>query len=68
MDGEDLLLESLQAGRSILVFVPPETNLDSAAENIREYYARVHAMNLSIVPMMTETDQKLAIGPGMRIE
>lgn len=66
MNDVERLLRDLKAGHSALIVVPPHLDIHTAEEAMNEFGIE-NGMNLSIVPMMTETDQKLAIGPGTEI-
>ena len=61
------LLKELQEGRSVLMPVPPNLDIDLVVVSMM-LFGLEHGMELSIMPMISETDQKLAIGPGSPVE
>ncbi len=65
MNEADRLIRDLKEGHSALMAVPLHVEIDEVAMIVKQV-GEDHAMNLSVVPMITETDQKLAIGPGTR--
>lgn len=66
MSQEAHLLRDLNAGHSALINVPLDVNIQEAADTMREW-GRIHRRELSVVPMVTDKDQKLAVGPGVLI-
>lgn len=67
MSQEENLLRDLSAGHTALVDVPLDVNIQEAANAMREW-GRIHGRELSVVEMVTDEDQKLAIGPGAMLE
>jgi hypothetical protein len=63
MNEVERLLKDLRTGHACLMDVPMSTDIQMAAKEVRDW-GRDQGMALSIVPVITESDQKLAIGPG----
>lgn len=63
MDEAERLLRDLREGHTCLMNVPLGDDLVMAENEVREF-GRDHDMELSIVQMTTDTDQKLAIWSG----
>lgn len=63
MNQEARLLRGLDEGHSALVDVPSDVDIHHAADTLRNW-GRTQGRELSIVTIVTDEDQKLAVGPG----
>lgn len=66
MSQAERLWRDLDTGHSALMDVPLSVDIQDAVDTMREW-GRSHGRELSIVRMVTDEDQKLAIGPGTQV-